>query len=80
MARLEGLDPSRVEADLAERLRTQEQRLGRPAEGAAIMARRPTIARAYRGMFDGIAASGLLAKGLRHLVNRRVAMRVGCPY
>lgn len=80
MARLTGIDPSQAEPDIAERMRRQIQAYGRFSEGTAIMARRPTIARAFAGMFAAIDASGLLPKGLRHLVNRLVALRVGCLY
>lgn len=80
MARLTGLDPSQMEPDLAERAREQLQARGRPSESGAILARRPPIARAWSDMFAAFEASGRLSKALRHLVNRRVAMRVGCAY
>jgi hypothetical protein len=38
------------------------------------------VARAWSGLFAGLAESGLLKRPLRHLVNRRVAMTVGCGY
>lgn len=65
MARLAGLDPSQVAPDITEHMRQQAIRHGRPSEESAIMARRPSIARAYAAMFAAIDASGLLPKTLR---------------
>jgi hypothetical protein len=44
----------------------------------AVLARRPTIFRAFRGMWDGLEESGLLPARLVDLVNVRVASLVGC--
>ena len=44
----------------------------------ALLARRPTIFRAFRGMWEGLEQSGLLGARLVDLVNLRVASLVGC--
>jgi alkylhydroperoxidase family enzyme len=81
MPRLPGLDPDQVQdAELAERLRRQIAARGQASGSAAIMARCPAIARAWAAMFGALAASGRIERPLRHLVNRWVALRVGCAY
>jgi hypothetical protein len=81
MPRLPDLAPEQV-ADpvLAERLRQQIAAHGHATGSSGLLARRPSIARAWSGLFAGIAESGLLERPLRHLINRRVAMAVGCPF
>jgi len=44
----------------------------------AVLARRPAVFRAFRGMWDGLEASGLLPARLVDLVNVRVASLIGC--
>ena len=44
----------------------------------AILAQRPSIFRAFRGMWEGLEASGLLPARLVDLVNVRVASLIGC--
>jgi len=44
----------------------------------AVLARRPTIFRAIRGMWDGLEESGLLPARLVDLINLKVASLVGC--
>jgi len=44
----------------------------------AVLARRPSIFRAFRGMWDGLEESGLLPARLVDLVNVKVASLVGC--
>jgi hypothetical protein len=81
MPRIPDLDPDQVgDPALAERLRKQIAEHGHATGSSGLMARRPAIARAWSGVFAGIAESGLLERPLRHLVNRRVAMTVGCGY
>jgi len=81
MPRLPDLNPSQVaDPELAERLRKQVAQYGHATGSSGLLARRPSVARAWSGLFAGIAESGLLERPLRHLVNRRVAMTVGCGY
>jgi len=44
----------------------------------AVLARRPSVFRAFRGMWDGLEESGLLPARLVDLVNLKVASLVGC--
>jgi hypothetical protein len=44
----------------------------------AVLARRRSIFRAFRGMWEGLEESGLLAARLVDLVNLKVASLVGC--
>ncbi|HVP48867.1 MAG TPA: hypothetical protein VMT32_19875 [Bryobacteraceae bacterium] len=55
-----------------------EERYGALPENHSVLARRPSIFRAYRGMWDGLEASGLLPRRLVDLVNVRVASLIGC--
>jgi hypothetical protein len=53
-------------------------RYGSLPQNHALLARRPSIFRAFRGMWEGLEASGLLAARLVDLVNVRVASLIGC--
>jgi hypothetical protein len=55
-----------------------KQRYGSLPYNHAVLSRRPSIFRAFRGMWDGLEASGLLAARLVDLVNVRVASLIGC--
>ena len=44
----------------------------------AVLARRPPIFRAFRGMWEGLETSGLLPARLLDLVNVKVASLIGC--
>ncbi len=81
MPRIPDAHPDEVtDPELAERLRSQIAQHGHAVGSTGLLARRPSVARAWSGLFAGLAESGLLKRPLRHLVNRRVAMTVGCPY
>jgi len=54
------------------------ERYGSLPYNHAVLARRPSIFRAFRGMWDGLEESGLLPARLRDLVNIKVASLVGC--
>lgn len=53
-------------------------RYGSLPRNHAVLARRPTIFRAFRGMWAGLEESGLLPARLVDLVNLKVASLVGC--
>ncbi|HEX2741706.1 MAG TPA: hypothetical protein VHM69_14775 [Rubrobacter sp.] len=80
MARIEGVDPERVEKRIRAVLEAQADRWGAPLLNHLIYARRPSIYRGVRGMWAGLAVSGLLDSGLVALVNRRVAALNGCDF
>jgi len=56
------------------------ERWGAPLLNHLVYARRPTILRAARGMWAGIAGSGLIDEPLQALLNRRVARLNGCEF
>jgi hypothetical protein len=55
-----------------------KERYGSLPLNHAVLARMPTVFRAFRGMWDGLEASGLLPARLVDLVNVRVAALIGC--
>jgi hypothetical protein len=55
-----------------------KERYGSLPVNHAVLARRPSVFRAFRGMWDGLEASGLLPARLVDLVNVRVASLIGC--
>jgi hypothetical protein len=55
-----------------------KERYGSLPLNHAVLARRPSVFRAFRGMWDGLEASGLLPARLVDLVNVRVASLIGC--
>lgn len=54
------------------------ERYGSVPFNHAVLARRPSIFRAFRAMWDGLEQSGLLPARLVDLVNVRVASLIGC--
>jgi hypothetical protein len=61
-------------------LEAQAKKWVGPLLNHLIYARRPTIFRGVRAMWDGLDASGLVAPALTALVNRRVASLNGCEF
>ncbi len=55
-----------------------KERYGSLPLNHAVLARRPSIFRAFRGMWEGLEASGRLPARLVDLVNVRVASLIGC--
>lgn len=80
MARVEGVDPGRVEKRIRAVLQAQADKWGAPLLNHLVYARRPSIFRGARGMWAGLDDSGLLDPGLVALVNRRVAALNGCVF
>ncbi len=80
MARIEGVNPGQVEAYIKRVFEAQTKKWGAPLLNHLVYARRPSIFRAVRGMWQGIEASGLIDAGLQALVNRRVASINGCEF
>jgi hypothetical protein len=79
--RIEGVNPEEVEDAYVRRvLEAQAKRWGSPLLNHLVYARRPSIFRAARGMWQGIEASGLVDARLQALVNRRVAALNGCEF
>jgi len=80
MARIDGVDPDRVEKPLRAVLEAQAKKWGAPLLNHLIYARRPSIFRGARGMWSGLDSSGLVDPGLVALINRRVAALNGCVF
>ena len=71
--RITGLDKEQVGEDIRRVFEQQEQRYGSVLHNHQILARRPSLFRGFRAMWDGIEESGLLPARLLDLVNVRVA-------
>ena len=80
MARIEGVDPDKVDRYAKDVLAAQAKLWGGPLLNHLIYARRPSIFRGVRGMWTGIDVSGLIDPRLQALVNRRVAALNGCEF
>ena len=78
--RIEGLKPEEAD-DYARRVfEAQARKWGAPLVNHLVHARRPTIFRGVRAMWQGLGASGLIDPRLQALVNRRVASLNGCEF
>lgn len=80
MARIPGIDEAAVDSYAAAVFAAQERLYGHALENHRLYARRPSIFKAVRGMWAGLAQSGALAETLIPLVNVRVAGLIGCPF
>jgi hypothetical protein len=80
MARIEGVDPQDVDRYTRQVLEAQAKRWGAPLLNHLVYARRPTIFRGARGMWQGLDASGLIDARLQALLNRRVASLNHCEF
>ena len=78
--RIEGVRADEAD-DYARRVfEAQARKWGAPLTNHLVYARRPTIFRGARAMWQGLAGSGLLDGRLVALVNRRVASLNGCEF
>ena len=80
MARIEGVNPEEVEGYIKQVFKAQTEKWGAPLLNHLIYARRPTIFRGARGMWQGLEGSGLIDGKLQALINRRVASHNGCEF
>jgi hypothetical protein len=80
MARIAGVEPTRVEGYIRRVLAAQARRWGAPLLNHLLYARRPAIFRGVRAMWQGLEESGLIDQRLQALVNRRVAALNGCEF
>ena len=80
MARIEGVDPARVEGFVKATFEAQAKEWGAPLLNHLLYARRPSIFRGARAMWTGIDSSGLVDGKLQALINRRVATLNGCEF
>ncbi len=78
--RIEGVRPEEAD-DYARRVfEAQAKKWGAPLVNHLVHARRPTVFRGVRAMWQGLEASGLIDGRLQSLVNRRVAALNGCEF
>jgi len=81
MARIDGVDPARVDEEYISRVfAAQSKAWGAPLLNHLVYARRPSIFRGARGMWTGLESSGLIDGKLTALLNRRVASLNGCEF
>ena len=72
MARMDGIEPDQAEGRVADAFKEQEKMWGAPLLPYRIYARRPSIFHAVRGMWGGVAASGLIDGKLGALYHARM--------
>lgn len=80
MARITGISPDKADGCIKEVYDRQIKNYGAVLENHKLYARRPSIFKAVRGMWDGIGESGLISEQLQALINIRVANINGCPF
>lgn len=80
MSRIPGADPGEVDPSIRAILDAQAERWGTPLPNHLLYARRPSLFRGVRAMWDGIGESGLIDGQLQVLINRRVAALNGCLF
>lgn len=80
MARVADVNIAEADKYVQSVLEGQAKQWGGPLLNHLIYARRPTIFKGVRGMWNGIGASGLIDPGLQSLINRRVAAINGCEF
>ena len=78
--RIEGVKLEETDAYARKILEAQAKKWGAPLTNHLIYARRPTIFRGARAMWQGLDGSGLIDPRLQALVNRRVAALNGCEF
>ena len=78
--RIEGLRPDEADEYARRVLEAQAKKWGAPLNNHLVYARRPTIFRGARAMWQGLDGSGLIEPRLQALVNRRVASLNGCEF
>jgi alkylhydroperoxidase family enzyme len=80
MTRIKGVEFEEAESYIKRVFAAQAKRWGAPLLNHLLYARRPSIFRGVRAMWNGIEASGLIDGKLQALVNRRVARINGCEF
>lgn len=80
MPRIPGVITETVEWSIRDVFAAQTEKWGAPLENHRLYARRPSIFRGVRAMWDGLGASGLIEPPLQALLNRRVASLNGCLF
>lgn len=80
MSRIEGADPRKQETAIRRVLEGQAKIWGAPLANHLVYARRPSLFRAFRGVWLALNRDAVLDEKLVALVNRRVAGINGCVF
>ena len=80
MARIDGVNPEEVDRYTKQVFEAQTKKWGAPLLNHLVYARRPSIFRGARGMWQALDASGLIDGKLQALINRRVASINKCEF
>lgn len=78
--RIKGVRPDEADGYARRVFEAQTRKWGAPLTNHLVYARRPSIFRGARGMWQGLDGSGLVDPRLQALVNRRVAALNGCEF
>jgi alkylhydroperoxidase family enzyme len=78
--RIKGVRPEEADPYARRVLEAQAEKWGAPLANHLVYARRPTIFRGARAMWQGLDGSGLIDPRLAALVNRRVAAVNACEF
>jgi alkylhydroperoxidase family enzyme len=78
--RIKGVRPEEADGYAGRVFEAQTRKWGAPLANHLVYARRPTIFRGARAMWQGLDGSGLIDARLQALVNRRVAALNGCEF
>ena len=78
--RIKGVTPEEADGYARRVFEAQTRKWGAPLTNHLVYARRPTIFRGARAMWQGLGGSGLVDPKLAALVNRRVAAINGCEF
>ena len=78
--RIKGVRPEEADGYARRVFKAQTEKWGAPLANHLVYARRPTIFRGARAMWQGLDGSGLIDPRLVALVNRRVAAINGCEF
>lgn len=78
--RIEGVEPEKADEYARRVFEAQGRKWGAPLTNHLVYARRPTIFRGARAMWQGLEGSGLIEPRLQALLNRRVASHNGCEF
>ena len=80
MPRIEPARLEQTEGYTEKVLRAQARTWGAPLANHLVYARRPSLFKAVRGMWNGLGQESVLDVALVALVNRRVASLNGCVF
>jgi hypothetical protein len=80
MLRIKGASKEDAPPEVQAIFEQQERQHGAVLNTARVYALRPTIQQGVQALQQGIAASGLIEPGLRHMLCMKTARINGCPY